>query len=700
MLADAHGGVISLGARECSLQRRHQKVIEEAPALAAPEGIERDAVALARACGYVGAGTVEFVVSEGAHHFLEMNTRLQVEHAVTEEIFGIDLVEWQLRIAAGEALAEPPAPRGHAIEARVYAEDPAHGFLPSAGRLLVLELPESVRVDCGVAEGETIGTRYDPMIAKLTASGATREQARLRLLAALRASDDPRRPHERRAPVRAARGRARARRRPRHRAGRGPRRARATATARGARRSSRRSRPGRRTRTPSPALARGACSARRPVRRRCCSAWRRCAGRSGCWSTSTAWRSPGCSPAGGSATTARAGRPWQLRRSAELPGEERELRAPMPGAVVSVPAPEGDEVARGDVVVVLESMKMELQITAPADGVLDALHVAAGDQVALGDRARPRGAAMTRVLASAAQRSSPQFAANVAAHEALVAELRERLARAAAGGRRGGPAPPARARQAAGARAHRAAVRPRDRVPRALAARRRRALRRRAARSRDRHRRRARARAPRRRRRQRRDGEGRQLRADDRQEAPARTGDRARQPPALHLPRRLGRRVPAAPGRGLPRPRPLRADLLQPGAALAGRDRADRGGHGLLHRRRRLRPGDERRDRDRRGPGDDLPRRPAAREGRDRRGRRRAGARRRRRAHAHLRRRRPPRARRRARARAGARHRRHAARAGPRAVGDARPASRRRSIQASSSASSHRTCAPLTTCAR
>jgi len=392
VLADAHGAVISLGARECSLQRRHQKVIEEAPALAAPAGIEHDAVALARACGYVGAGTVEFVVSGGAHHFLEMNTRLQVEHAVTEEVFGIDLVEWQLRIAAGEALPDPPAPHGHAIEARIYAEDPSHGFMPSAGRLLVLELPESVRVDCGVEEGEAIGTRYDPMIAKLTASGETREQARLRLLTALRATtilgvrtnvahlcallEDERvragdldtELVERLAPPEEGDGARRA--------------ALVAALAPGPADDDVFARLGAWRLRGAPARPEALLLGVEPLRgaRRLLVDFD---GVAQSWVLAGGW-------------VGHDGRSWQLagaHADAEVPDEERELRAPMPGAVVSVPLREGDEVARGDILVVLESMKMELQITAPADGVLDALHVEAGDQVALGDvlaRVEPR----------------------------------------------------------------------------------------------------------------------------------------------------------------------------------------------------------------------------------------------------------------------------------------------------------------------
>jgi acetyl-CoA/propionyl-CoA carboxylase biotin carboxyl carrier protein len=196
VLADVHGTIIDLGERECSLQRRHQKVVEEAPSPAVDEALRatlaREALALARSAGYVGAGTVEFVVhadEPARHYFLEMNTRLQVEHPVTEAVHGIDVVEWQLRIAAGERIELAEAvPSGHAIEARVYAEDPARGFLPAAGTARALRLPRGsgIRVDAGIAAGEAVGTRYDPMIAKVVAHGATRSQALARLRAALR----------------------------------------------------------------------------------------------------------------------------------------------------------------------------------------------------------------------------------------------------------------------------------------------------------------------------------------------------------------------------------------------------------------------------------------------------------------------------------------------------------------------------------
>ncbi len=192
VLADAHGNVVHLGERECSLQRRHQKIIEEAPSpFLSPEARERAgryAVAAAKAVGYIGAGTVEFIADgeSGDLNFMEMNTRLQVEHPVTELVTGIDLVEWQLRVAAGEPLSFAGVElAGHAVEARVYAEDPARGFLPTGGTVLALYEPEDVRVDSALRVGLTIGSDYDPMLAKVIAHGDTREEALRRLDAAL-----------------------------------------------------------------------------------------------------------------------------------------------------------------------------------------------------------------------------------------------------------------------------------------------------------------------------------------------------------------------------------------------------------------------------------------------------------------------------------------------------------------------------------
>ncbi|MFE0855950.1 acetyl/propionyl/methylcrotonyl-CoA carboxylase subunit alpha [Streptomyces mutabilis] len=190
VLADTYGTVWTLGTRDCSLQRRHQKVIEEAPApgLSAPltEDLYGQAVRAARAVGYVGAGTVEFLVADGRAHFLEMNTRLQVEHPVTEAVFGVDLVALQIRIAEGHALdTDPPPARGHAVEARLYAEDPANGWAPQAGRLHRLAVPDGIRLDTGYTDGDDIGVHYDPMIAKAVAHAPTRAEAVRRLAGAL-----------------------------------------------------------------------------------------------------------------------------------------------------------------------------------------------------------------------------------------------------------------------------------------------------------------------------------------------------------------------------------------------------------------------------------------------------------------------------------------------------------------------------------
>jgi 3-methylcrotonyl-CoA carboxylase alpha subunit len=198
VFGDAHGNVVHLFERDCSLQRRHQKVIEEAPAPGMDEATRAAvcaaAVRAAQAVDYEGAGTIEFIAdaSEGLRAdriwFMEMNTRLQVEHPVTEEITGQDLVEWQLRVASGEPLPlrqDELAITGWAMEARLYAEDPAKGFLPSIGRLEAFELDSSVRIDTGVEEGAEVSPFYDPMIAKLIATGATRDEARLALAEAL-----------------------------------------------------------------------------------------------------------------------------------------------------------------------------------------------------------------------------------------------------------------------------------------------------------------------------------------------------------------------------------------------------------------------------------------------------------------------------------------------------------------------------------
>ncbi|MFF9567445.1 biotin carboxylase N-terminal domain-containing protein [Streptomyces sp. NPDC014685] len=191
IMADAHGGVWALGTRDCSLQRRHQKVVEEAPAPGLDDALRTRlhdaATAAAHAVGYRGAGTVEFLLSaDGRPYFLEMNTRLQVEHPVTEAVFGLDLVALQLRVAEGEPLPAPapPKPHGHAVEARLYAEDPAHDWQPQTGTLHTLDVPAApgIRLDTGYTDGDTIGVHYDPMLAKVIAHAPTRAEA-VRLLA-------------------------------------------------------------------------------------------------------------------------------------------------------------------------------------------------------------------------------------------------------------------------------------------------------------------------------------------------------------------------------------------------------------------------------------------------------------------------------------------------------------------------------------
>ncbi len=197
VLADGHGNVVHLGERECSLQRRHQKIIEEAPSVLLDESTRASmgeaAVQAARSCGYRGAGTVEFIVPGGdpsSYYFMEMNTRLQVEHPVTELITGLDLVEWQLRVAAGEELPykqDDITLTGHAVEARICAEDPSRGFLPSGGTVLRLHEPQGdgIRTDSGLSEGTEVGSLYDPMLSKVIAYGPDRATALRKLRAAL-----------------------------------------------------------------------------------------------------------------------------------------------------------------------------------------------------------------------------------------------------------------------------------------------------------------------------------------------------------------------------------------------------------------------------------------------------------------------------------------------------------------------------------
>jgi len=400
VLADAHGTVVHLGERECSLQRRHQKVVEEAPSPVVDDALRarmgEAAVALARACGYVGAGTVEFVATGdvSAFYFLEMNTRLQVEHPVTELVYGVDLVELQLRVAAGERLAlQAPAPVGHAVEARLYAEDPAAGFLPAIGRVEVYREPAGVRVDSGIRAGSEIGTAYDPMLAKVIAHGPDRATALRRLdrglaefaLAGVTTNAAFTRALLARADVRAGE----------QDTGLLERVLETLALA-----------------VPDdliPAAALAAAGTAHPA-----GPWRRRLAGHGEVRVADgrvslgdrAWRGGAVRLASDGMArieldgvgrryvvhvtddvihVARDGHHLELRTERVSGGGEGRLvdslEAPMPGTVLLVHVADGDRVQEGQVLVVLESMKMELSIAAPHDGVVDALELAVGDRV-------------------------------------------------------------------------------------------------------------------------------------------------------------------------------------------------------------------------------------------------------------------------------------------------------------------------------
>jgi acetyl-CoA/propionyl-CoA carboxylase biotin carboxyl carrier protein len=410
VLADAHGAVLHVGERECTLQRRHQKVVEEAPSpvidAARREEMGAAAVALARAAGYVSAGTVEFVTTADASEFffLEMNTRLQVEHPVTELVYGLDLVELQLRIAAGEPLPfaqERLRPRGHAVEARLYAEDPAGGFLPATGTIVRYREPAGtgVRVDSGVREGTVVGTQFDPLLAKVIAHGADREQAMQRLdralaefellgvatnaahLRALLAREDVRAGEqdtgllERTLPelagpppedllvagALALAGSSRPAGPWRRRFDAGEVRiaeGRADLAAEG------RTNPGRSWAAEVRELGDGrflveldGIARRYAVHAAEEVLW---VGRDGHQLETRALRS----------------------RAADAAPSPDSLEAPMPGTVVQVRCGEGERVKAGDVLLVLESMKMELQVTAPHAGVVSGLSLRPGDRVA------------------------------------------------------------------------------------------------------------------------------------------------------------------------------------------------------------------------------------------------------------------------------------------------------------------------------
>jgi acetyl/propionyl-CoA carboxylase alpha subunit len=335
LLADARGTVLALGERDCSVQRRHQKVLEEAPAARLTPGLRARlldaAVAFGRAIGYESAGTVEFVVDGNAFYLLELNGRIQVEHPVTEAVTGLDLIAEQLRIAAGEPLATDCCKdEGHAVEVRLYAEDP-RTFLPQTGRIERLRLPTGVRVDAGVEEGDEIGLAYDPMIAKLVAHGPTRDDALDRLGAALEETEV------------------------------------AGVTT---------NLPFLRWLVSHPVVRAGEATTAFLVehppltpslRRVAAPAWR------------TPWRLnlPPPPPAS----------PPDVDDEAHRHGPaqgESSVTAPMPGTVIRVEVAQGDAVHARQALVVLEAMKMEIPVASPFEGEVKAVHVAAGDRVAGG----------------------------------------------------------------------------------------------------------------------------------------------------------------------------------------------------------------------------------------------------------------------------------------------------------------------------
>jgi 3-methylcrotonyl-CoA carboxylase alpha subunit len=340
LLADTHGNVVALGERECSIQRRHQKVLEESPSAALDPilraRMSEAAVAFARAIGYVGAGTAEFVLDSAAANgrdffFLELNARIQVEHPVTELVTGVDLVREQLRIADGNMLqATESYLHGHAVEVRLYAEDP-RTFLPQAGRIERLRLPAGIRVDAGVEEGDEVGTSYDPMIAKLVAHGETRVEAYDRLAAALRQTEVggvvTNLPFLRWLAAH-----------PLVRAGR-------TTTA---------------FLTENPPLAEHATRA--PDR-----PW------SGAWRLNLPAPAPRPVPTVEDATYEHG-----------PTSEQSTVTAPMPGTVIKVLVEPGARVAARQPLVVLEAMKMETPLVSPYDADVVAVHVAEGDRVAGG----------------------------------------------------------------------------------------------------------------------------------------------------------------------------------------------------------------------------------------------------------------------------------------------------------------------------
>jgi acetyl/propionyl-CoA carboxylase alpha subunit len=335
LLADSHGDVRALGERDCSIQRRHQKVLEEGPSPAVDrrlrDELSKAAVAFARAIGYESAGTAEFMLDDRDFWFLELNGRIQVEHPVTELVSGVDLVQSQLRIASGESLDVRPDPRGHAVEVRLYAEDP-RTFFPQTGRIERLRLPAGIRVDAGVEQGDEIGIAYDPLIAKLIAHGTTRDDAFERLRGALGETE-----------VGGVTSNLPLLRwlvsHPLVRAGE----------------------------TTTAFLVENPPLSQTPVR---------AAARPWLGPFRLNRPSPAPAPPPDVATAA--------SDHGGPAGEQSTVVAPMPGTVIRLLVGEGDSVRARQPLVVLEAMKMETPLTSPYDAKVRAVHVAEGDRVAGG----------------------------------------------------------------------------------------------------------------------------------------------------------------------------------------------------------------------------------------------------------------------------------------------------------------------------
>jgi 3-methylcrotonyl-CoA carboxylase alpha subunit len=396
VFGDSHGNVVHLFERDCSLQRRHQKVIEEAPAPGMDESVREAicaaAVRGAKAVDYEGAGTIEFIAdaSEGLRadriFFMEMNTRLQVEHPVTEEITGVDLVEWQLRVASGEPLPKRQdelSINGHAIEARLYAEDPAKGFLPSTGTLEMFAIDDGyARIETGVAQGDAISPFYDPMIAKIVTHAETREQAIWRMEDCL--SEQLVFPVRTNAPflLRALlSGDFMAARLDTGLIGRNPEWADAVALSQAARDQAAHAML---HRQPSNA------SGQTPGFRLNAPARSEVAMMLG----SEVVRGDAAQPAAGvlqlddgetvwlnEAGETFALRPFAARGTGQAAAADGAIIAPMPGKVIAVDIAEGQTVTAGQRLLVLEAMKMEHALAAPFDGVVEGLTVSAGAQV-------------------------------------------------------------------------------------------------------------------------------------------------------------------------------------------------------------------------------------------------------------------------------------------------------------------------------